>query len=110
MNDGRTKSAAQFYTRVGLDEVLHTDNFTVNDACIGCGHCATICPAYAIEMQEAASGKKKDRRPQWVKHDCFMCFGCLRLCPESAIRYGDQGPEAQGAQQGACAMQATEAH
>ena len=87
-NDGRTKSAAGLYTRVDLDEVLHTDNFCVGNTCIGCGHCASICPAYAIEMTEAESGKRCDRRPIWVKNDCFMCFGCLRLCPQAAIRYG----------------------
>ncbi len=98
-NDGKTESAAGLYSRVGLDEVLHTDNFHVSDACIGCGHCATICPAYAIEMSEPASGKKKDRRPTWVKHDCFMCFGCMRLCPKAAIRYGDIGDEHKAASQ-----------
>ena len=29
MNDGKTKSAAGLYTRVDLDEVLYTDNFSV---------------------------------------------------------------------------------
>lgn len=89
MWDGRTKSAGDLFTRVDLEKVLHTDNFTVNDACISCGHCAKICPAYAIEMDD-------EGHPTWVKHDCFMCFGCLRLCPVAAIRYGDQEPNAAG--------------
>lgn len=79
--DGKTKSAAEFYTRVDLDEVLYTDNFSTNEKCIGCGHCAKICPARAIAME--------DKRPTWIKPECFMCFGCLRLCPCGAIRYGD---------------------
>lgn len=81
MNDGKTKSAAGLYTRVDLDEVLYTDNFSVCKNCIGCGKCSRICPAEAIEM--------KDEHPVWIKETCFMCFGCLRLCPTAAIRYGD---------------------
>lgn len=81
MNDGKTKSAAGLYTRVDLDEVLYTDNFSVCKNCIGCGKCSQICPAEAIKM--------KDEHPVWIKETCFMCFGCLRLCPTAAIRYGD---------------------
>lgn len=81
MNNGKTKSAAGLYTRVDLDEVLYTDNFSVCKNCIGCGKCSRICPAEAIEM--------KDEHPVWIKETCFMCFGCLRLCPTAAIRYGD---------------------
>lgn len=81
MNDGKTKSAAGLYTRVDLDEVLYTDNFSVCKSCIGCGKCSRICPAEAIKI--------KDGHPVWTKETCLMCFGCLRLCPTAAIRYGD---------------------
>ena len=77
---GSTKSAAGQFRRVGLDAVLNTSNFTADEACIGCGRCARACLASAIEMRDA--------RPVWVKDECFMCFGCLRLCPVEAIRYG----------------------
>lgn len=85
MAKGKTKSAADLYTRVDLDEVLYTDNFKVCDTCIGCGHCEKICPAYAIKME--------DGHPTWIKDECLMCFGCLRLCPTAAIRYGDAEQE-----------------
>ena len=78
---GATQSAAEFYHRVNIEECLYTDNFEVTDACISCGHCEDICPAYAIKLNE-------DGIPTWVKHECFMCFGCMRLCPCQAIRYG----------------------
>lgn len=80
MADGKTKSAAKFYTRVDIDRCKSTENFSVRNKCIGCEHCATICPAQAIKME--------DGHPTWVKPKCFMCFGCLRLCPCGAIRYG----------------------
>lgn len=48
---------------------------------LAAANAARICPAEAIEM--------KDEHPVWIKETCFMCFGCLRLCPTAAIRYGD---------------------
>ncbi len=78
--EGATKSAALLFQRVDLDAVLRTDNFAVSEACVGCGRCARACLASAIEMRDGA--------PAWVKPECFMCFGCLRLCPTAAIRYG----------------------
>lgn len=78
---GSTQSAAELYHRVNIEECLYTDNFEVTDACISCGHCEDICPAYAIKLNEEGI-------PTWIKHECFMCFGCMRLCPCKAIRYG----------------------
>ena len=85
MANGKTQSAAKLYTRVSIDECLYTDNFRCGDACISCGHCEDICPAQAIKL---VAGK-----PTWTKRECFMCFGCLRLCPTSAIRYGEVDSE-----------------
>lgn len=85
MANGKTQSAAKLYTRVNIDECLYTDNFHCGSKCVGCGHCESICPAQAIVM--------KDGHPTWVKKECFMCFGCLRLCPTAAIRYGEADQE-----------------
>jgi formate hydrogenlyase subunit 6/NADH:ubiquinone oxidoreductase subunit I len=79
---GSTKSAARLFTRVDAVHALNTSNFTASADCIGCGICERACLASAIEV--------RDGRPQWVKDRCFMCFGCLRLCPTVAIRYGVQ--------------------
>ena len=83
MNDGKTKSAAGLYTRVDLDEVLYTDNFSVCKNCIGCGKCSRICRDESIEMNYSLA--------VLIKENIFMCFGCLRLCPTAAIHYGDIG-------------------
>ncbi len=46
--------------------------------CIGCGKCAAICPAHAIQM--------KERRPQIDRSRCIRCFCCQEFCPEGAMR------------------------
>ena len=56
-----------------------TSNFSVEDACIGCGICAKKCPVKAIEMV--------DGKPTWIHDECVMCLGCLHRCPKFAIQY-----------------------
>ena len=48
---------------------------------LAAANAAGFAAANAIEM--------KDEHPVWIKETCFMCFGCLRLCPTAAIHYGD---------------------
>ena len=59
---------------------MSTKAFYADFKCIGCGKCASICPAGAIEMI--------DGRPAWTKSKCLKCCGCINRCPVSAIQYG----------------------
>ena len=59
---------------------MSTKPFHADAKCIGCGKCASICPAGAIEMVGG--------RPVWTKSKCLKCCGCLGRCPTSAIQYG----------------------
>ena len=59
---------------------MSTKAFYADEKCIGCGKCASICPAGAIEMI--------DGRPAWTKSKCLKCCGCINRCPVSAIQYG----------------------
>ncbi len=59
---------------------MSTKKFHADPGCIGCGKCASICPAGAIRM---ASG-----RPVWEKAKCYKCCGCINRCPVGAIQYG----------------------
>ncbi len=46
-------------------------------ACGGCGQCAEICPADAVEMEEKKIRFDYDR--------CIRCYCCQEVCPEDAI-------------------------
>lgn len=55
-------------------------SFYALDSCVGCGHCATVCPTGNITMKEG--------RPVWGK-DCVQCVACIHRCPHRAIEYGN---------------------
>ena len=64
----------------GYHACMSTKGFRADEKCIGCGKCASICPAGAIEMV--------DGRPAWTKNKCLKCCGCINRCPVKAIQYG----------------------
>ena len=57
-----------------------TRRFAANDACTGCGLCASLCPDQFITIH--------DGRPTWREGHCNLCFACLHHCPHFAIQYG----------------------
>lgn len=59
--------------------IVKAKNFTVGDACIGCGKCAQLCPLNNIRL---TNGK-----PVWGSH-CTHCMACICYCPKQAIEYG----------------------
>lgn len=54
------------------------DYFTVNDACIGCGACVSVCPRGNYKLD--ADGVK-------MAGDCEFCFACIQNCPQKAIKF-----------------------
>ncbi len=52
-------------------------DFSVSDACTGCGTCAKVCPAGNITLERG--------RPAW-NHRCELCCACLHFCPIEAIQ------------------------
>lgn len=60
---------------------VKTNPFHVEDKCIGCGKCASVCPLNNIKMEE--------KKPIWGKN-CTHCMACISLCPVEAIEYGDK--------------------
>jgi len=52
----------------------------VEEDCIGCGACAQVCPARAIEVTEEVNGSSAKRKLT-VHHDhCIFCGQCHRYC------------------------------
>jgi formate hydrogenlyase subunit 6/NADH:ubiquinone oxidoreductase subunit I len=52
--------------------------------CIGCGACATVCPALAISLTE----NKKHRTVTMTVANCIYCGLCITICPENALSLG----------------------
>lgn len=72
-----------FMARSGCDPdvgflLRSEDYFTVNDACIGCGVCADVCPRGNYEL---TAGNVK------THGDCEFCFACIHNCPQKAIQF-----------------------
>ena len=59
-----------------------TDNFNVDDSCIGCKLCEKKCPVNAIKII--------DDKPVWVKEKCTLCLGCIHRCPKFSIDYKEK--------------------
>jgi ferredoxin len=57
------------------------ENYSINEKCIGCGICKSVCPVNNIEI--------KENKPAF-KHNCEQCMACIQYCPEAAINYKDK--------------------
>ncbi|OIO75273.1 MAG: hypothetical protein AUJ85_03525 [Elusimicrobia bacterium CG1_02_37_114] len=48
--------------------------------CIGCGACAEVCPARAIEVKDTVADGRATRSLIWHYDLCIYCAQCERLC------------------------------
>ncbi len=64
---------------------MSPSRFSVTDACVSCGRCATHCPLGNIVMHPS-HGNPKALRPAWG-NDCAGCLGCYHICPVHAVNY-----------------------
>lgn len=53
--------------------------YTVNENCVGCGTCVTVCPRSNIRLENG--------RPVFGG-DCIGCLGCIQFCPAEALNVG----------------------
>jgi formate hydrogenlyase subunit 6/NADH:ubiquinone oxidoreductase subunit I/flavodoxin len=52
-------------------------DFIVDEDCIGCGICQTLCTTNRIKVNEG--------KPEWTTEDCNYCYACFNYCPVQAI-------------------------
>ncbi len=50
------------------------------EGCIGCGACAEVCPAEAIELKDIKSVNSAERVLVWHYDECIFCGQCARNC------------------------------
>ena len=70
------KLMAKISSKTGPDK--KDKNMSVDDSCILCGLCQSICPSNNITM-----GEKK----AIIGDGCLHCYACYNNCPKEAIKY-----------------------
>ncbi len=64
-------------------------NFTIDvETCIGCGQCASDCPAMIIGMETGIPSIAND-----LEQYCIRCMHCLAICSEGSVSILGYGPQ-----------------
>lgn len=75
------RRAACILESAGFSKVVgkKAAQYTVNDRCIGCGTCVSVCPRHNIRLEGG--------RPVFGG-DCIGCLSCIQYCPAEALNVG----------------------
>lgn len=58
---------------------LKAAKMRINESCIGCGQCASLCPRGNIRVENGRAV---------IGGNCMQCLSCLQYCPKKAIDLG----------------------
>ena len=61
---------------------------SLNDKCIGCGMCKSVCPADAISLKKDENNKLISYKIDYGK--CIFCGNCVYYCPQKAIKHTNE--------------------
>jgi ferredoxin len=81
MQDFKSDSMALLHKAFLFIAPRRDKGFNVNENCIGCGQCSSVCPVGNIKM--------KNSKPTFLHH-CEQCMACIQWCPKQAINYKDK--------------------
>lgn len=59
-----------------------------SEKCIGCGQCASDCPAMIISMETGLPTVAED-----LEKFCIRCMHCVAICSEGAVTLSGYGPQ-----------------
>jgi ferredoxin len=63
---------------------MRTEHAVDPATCSGCGTCADLCPAHAVEVA-VIDGKKRARSAPAFADGCIRCGQCVAACPTDSI-------------------------
>lgn len=100
---GKIDLISKFIYRKYLKECENNSaNFVVDNSCIGCGLCSSLCPTKNIKAapgaqvfspceaeNETAEKAVTFFRPGF-SNKCQQCFACVHWCPQKAIHYTEK--------------------
>ncbi len=79
--DALRLSVAGMEALLGAPQGFRGDPHVDQEKCVGCGACAHVCPADAIEIV----GNGTERRVRFMHKDCIFCGSCQDVCPSKAV-------------------------
>jgi len=80
--------------RVGTGQSINTSNYIANvmeEKCIGCGKCITVCPMEALALVSKNDIVKSKKIAKLTAENCIGCGVCVGVCKPEAIKMDERG-------------------